>query len=85
MARRLYLNYDMPFEFAKGLAEFLVGEGYRKASVVAREIFEELDKRLDEVMVVASPNDCFITTFRKTMEKVTAEVEELKKKYTEEK
>lgn len=50
---------------------------------VAREIFEELDKRLDYITVVASPNDCFITTFRKTMEKVTAEIEDLKKKYTE--
>ena len=50
---------------------------------VAREIFEEIDKRLDEITVIASPNDCFITTFRKTMEKVTAEMDELKKKYTE--
>ena len=64
-------------------AEKLYAKGYRKASEVAREIFEELDKRLDEVTVVASLNDCFITTFCKTMEKVTAKVEELKKKYTE--
>lgn len=50
---------------------------------VAMEIFEDIDKRLDEMTVVASPDDCFITTFRKTMEKVTAEVDELKKKYME--
>ena len=61
--------------YAKGLAD---GKGE-----VAREIFAEIDKRLDELTVVASPNDCFITTFRKTMEKVTAEVEEVKKNFTE--
>ena len=65
------------------LEAVLKANGWRKASDVAREIFEEIDKRLDEMTVIASPNDCFITTFRKTMEKVTAEVEELKKKYTE--
>lgn len=48
---------------------------------VAREIFAEIDKRLDELMIIVSPNDCFITTFRKTMEKVTAEIAELKNKY----
>ena len=51
---------------------------------VARQIFEEIDKRLDELMVIVSPNDGFITTFRKTMEKVTVEIDELKNKYTKE-
>lgn len=46
MAKLLQLNYDMPYEFAKGLAEFLIDEDYRKASDVAREIFEEMEKYL---------------------------------------
>ena len=65
-------------------AEALYNAGYRKSKEVAREIFEEIDKMLDGIMVIVSPNDGFITTFRKTMEKITAEVDELKKKYTEE-
>ena len=52
---------------------------------VAREIFEEMEKRLEDIIVVANPDDCFITIFRKTMEKVTAEIDELKKKYMENK
>ena len=31
LTNTLTLNYDMPEEFAKGLAEFLYDEGYRKA------------------------------------------------------
>ena len=31
-ARTIYLNYDMPEEFARGLAEFLYDEDYRKIS-----------------------------------------------------
>jgi hypothetical protein len=42
MAKLFHLNYDMPYEFSKGLAEFLIDEGYRKAS----EIFAEIEKRL---------------------------------------
>ena len=57
-------------------------ESQQAKKQVAREIFEEIDEMLDDIMVVANPNDCFITTFRKTMEKVTAGVAELKKKYT---
>lgn len=30
LTNTLYLNYDLPKEFAEGLAEFLYGEGYRK-------------------------------------------------------
>ena len=56
--------------------------GYRKASEVASEIFAELDKRLDDITIVMGRLDS-LRTFHKTMEKVTAEVAELKKKYTE--
>lgn len=54
--------------------------GYRKASDTAREIFEEIDKRLDAITIVMGRLDS-LRTFHKTMEKVTAEVDELKKKY----
>ena len=53
-------------------------------SLFATYIFDEIEKRLEDIIVVANPDDCFITIFRKTMEKVTAEIDELKKKYTEE-
>ena len=53
-----------------------------KASEVASEIFAELDKRLDDITIVMGRLDS-LRTFHKTMEKVTAEVAELKKKYTE--
>lgn len=42
MAKLIHLNYDMPLEFTEGLAEFLIDEGYRKAS----EIFEEIESLL---------------------------------------
>lgn len=67
----------------EGIARELCDEGYRKQSETAQEIFAEIHARLDNLMVVMNPHDGFITTFRKTMEKVTAEVDELKKKYTE--
>lgn len=67
----------------KKIAEHLYNAGYRKQSDTAQEIFAELDARLDKITVVVNPRESFITTFRKTMRKVTAEVEELKKKYTE--
>jgi tetrahydromethanopterin S-methyltransferase subunit G len=63
-------------EFAKRL----YNAGYRKASDVARDIFEEIDKRLDDITIVMGRLDS-LRTFHKTMEKVTAEVDELKKKY----
>jgi GTP1/Obg family GTP-binding protein len=50
---------------------------------VAREIFEEIEKRLDDITIVMGRLDS-LRTFHKTMEKITAEVAELKKKYTEE-
>lgn len=56
--------------------------GYRKSTDVAEEIFAELDKRLDDITIVMGALDS-LRTFHKTIEKVTAEVNELKKKYTE--
>lgn len=62
-------------------AEFLVELGYAKASDVAREIFEEIDNRLDNISVVPACADEFTMGVGKTFEKVTGIVEELKKKY----
>ena len=36
LTKTLTLNYDMPEEFAKGLAEFLYDEGYRKLEETQR-------------------------------------------------
>jgi hypothetical protein len=44
MTKLLLWNYDMPYEFSKGLAEFLFDEGYLKATDIAREIFEEIEE-----------------------------------------
>ncbi len=52
------------------------------ATEVAKEIFAEIDERLDDITIVMGRLDS-LHTFHKTMEKVTAEVTELKKKYTE--
>jgi hypothetical protein len=64
------------------LEAVLRANGWRKASEVAREIFEEIDKRLDDLTIVMGALDS-LRTFHKTIEKVTAVVDELKKKYTE--
>ena len=85
-------NYNNIIDYAKAHiksrfeyeAEFLTELGYAKASEVAEEIFAELDKRLDDITIVMGRLDS-LRTFHKTMEKVTAEVAELKKKYTENK
>ena len=49
---------------------------------VAEEIFAEIDKKLDDITIVMGALDS-LRTFHKTIEKVTVEVDELKKKYTE--
>lgn len=46
IAKLLYLNYDMPYEFSEGLAEFLIDEDYAKASDVAREIIDDLESQI---------------------------------------
>lgn len=63
------------------ISEFLVNAGYRKASEVAREIFEEIEKRLDGITIVMGRLDS-LRTYHKTLDKVMANVAELKKKYT---
>jgi hypothetical protein len=50
--------------------------------VKAEEIFAEIDKKLDDITIVMGALDS-LRTFHKTIEKVTAELAELKKKYTE--
>lgn len=74
------LNGGYVVSSADNIAQELYYAGYRKASEVAREIFEEIDKRLDAITIVMGRLDS-LRTFHKTMEKVTAEVDELKKKY----
>ena len=69
MVKLLHLNYDMPYEFSEGLAEFLIDEGYRKASDVAREIFELVEC-------------AFSPAFDYNGYTVRAYIAELKKKYT---
>lgn len=66
----------------KNMAETFYNAGYRKASEVAEKIFAELDKRLDDITIVMGRLDS-LNTLHKTMEAVTREVAELKKKYTE--
>ena len=53
--------------------------GYRKASEVAREIFEEIEERLQ----IGFPKDVFITMPRTSHDELWVMVRELKKKYTE--
>lgn len=55
------------------IAEKLIGKGYRKASEVAREIFEEIDRMIYRLL-----NDRHYI-----VGDMCYEVEELKKKYTE--
>lgn len=47
MAKLLHLNYDMPYEFSRGLAEFLIDEGYAKASEVARDVIADMRKMIN--------------------------------------
>lgn len=64
--------------------EIAFKNGYKQGkNEVAMEIFEEIDKRLDDITIVMGALDS-LRTFYKTIEKVSAEVDELKKKYTEE-
>jgi hypothetical protein len=62
------------------LRAVLIENGWRKTSDVAEEIFAEIDKKLDEVTIVMGRLDS-LRTFHKTIEKVTAVVDELKNKY----
>ena len=63
-------------EKAKRISEKLTAKGYRKASEVAREIFEEIDKVLNFYKKYNPYNDL--------LKCVIDKLAELKKKYTEE-
>ena len=50
---------------------------------VAREIFEELEKALDDITIVYDPNSDFPAVVAKIFNKTINVIDELKKKYTE--
>jgi hypothetical protein len=97
MAKLMHLNYDMPYEFAKGLTEFLIDEGWRKASEVAREIFECLLNDITRELEIArsirkkyfhniEKNNIWVYHYDgeiKALEDMECLIAELKKKYTE--
>ena len=74
-------EFDTMWDEIYDSANALYNAGYRKASEVAEKIFAELDKRLDDITIVMGRLDS-LNTLHKTMEAVTREVAELKKKYT---
>ena len=76
-------EFDTMIPECEASAKALYTAGYRKFQDVAKEIFEEINKRLDDITIVMGALDS-LRTFHKTIEKVTAEVDELEKKYTEE-
>jgi hypothetical protein len=84
MAKAIHINCHkgLTEDEAKMIAKWCYQEIDRKASDLAEEIFAEIDKMLDDVTIVMGALDS-LRTFHKTIEKVTAIVEELKKKYTE--
>jgi hypothetical protein len=88
MAKLLHLNYDMPYEFSKGLAEFLFDEGYAKASEVALEAVDNFQSRLRNIFcTMCNDNDyntvCLLEIDSAIECLFDAFVAELKKKYTE--
>jgi hypothetical protein len=72
---------------AKQISELLAKQGYRKASEVAREIFEEIEKLLRENQsTLIPPYRSEITDWKTVFRlKLADDIAELKKKYTEEK
>ena len=70
-------------------AELLVEKGYRKASDVAREIFEEIEKTLKECLWFLKNHPSNYPSMDRTKINVYKDnlqyIAELKKKYTEEK
>ena len=72
MAKQLYGNFGLSMPTARNVATYLTEKkDYRKASDVAREIFEEIEKLAKEGGVIW-------TNY------ASAVLNELKKKYTEE-
>lgn len=69
-------------EKSETIAKHIYSKNYRKASEVAKVIFEEIEKRIDSITIVMGRLDS-LRTYHKTLDKVMAELAELKKKYTE--
>ena len=81
MAKQLYGNFGLSMPTARNVATYLTEKkGYRKASEVAREIFEEIERLLD---FNALQGDIF--TGRYFSDELEADIAELKNKYTENK
>lgn len=89
MAKLLHLNYDMPLEFAEGLAEFLIEEGYRKAYEVAREISEAFRDEMRSLIATSKKlfNECEDDYYEGKKDAFFTAIihldELIKKKYTE--
>jgi hypothetical protein len=87
MAKLLHLNYDMPYEFSKGLAEFLFDEGYRKVSEVALETVDDFQSRLRHIFIDMCEGNDYNTVNLLEVDSAIENlfdifVAELKKKYT---
>lgn len=74
---------------AKQISVLIANQGYRKASEVAEEVIDEIFKILDAeyrqydtVMLSDTLNKMYMSS-RNTVIKITAELVELKKKFTE--
>jgi hypothetical protein len=67
----------------QSIANYLIGQGYRKASEVAREIFEEIEKLFFNNHIESFKNFHDNWNYRFKVDMI-AELAELKKKYTEE-
>ena len=87
MAKAIFMNCNCGlFENeAKMIAEFVIDkQGYRKASEVVKEIFEEIEKMLldNHIGHYKTTVDTWCYNFNN---EIISEIAELKKKYTEEK
>ena len=78
-------NADKTGNYRYNLSEHLADKGYRKASEVAREIFEEIEKLLREnQFTLIPPYRSEITDWKTVFRlKLAGDIAELKKKYTE--
>lgn len=63
-------------------ADSILAAGYRKASEVAREIFEEIEERI-AIHTYTSKSENYSEGALDTLEWVDEKIDELKKKYTE--
>lgn len=78
MAKDLHSAYAINKLYTEDVANYLYNAGYRKASEVAREIFEEI--RAESSYCVASQNG--VEIYHTKMYNISAiKLDELKKKY----